>query len=197
MFECDLAHRRSVSVLCMLYKIRCTPLHPLYGALPVPYVPVWFTRGAVIDIGTLMRLLAADPRSIARLLFQFLISLWNDLSDPYPILWDWLVSRERPMHFNWPSSSLPFVCSCFSFLFSIIFGNMFHENHGFVAEPVTILNNFVSLYWLDKDKLEHVFDATCDLRSNEDVILRKQHPNINTWHPWAPGAQGAPRHMFW
>ena len=33
-FACDLAHRRSVSVLCMLYKIRCNPMHPLYGALP-------------------------------------------------------------------------------------------------------------------------------------------------------------------
>ena len=38
--ECDLAHRRSMAVLCMLYKIRCNPMDPLYGALPVPYVPV-------------------------------------------------------------------------------------------------------------------------------------------------------------
>ena len=36
-FECDLAHRRSVAVFCMLYKIRCNPMYPLYGALPVPY----------------------------------------------------------------------------------------------------------------------------------------------------------------
>ena len=48
MIECDLAHRRSVAVLCMLYKIRCNPMHPLYGALPVQYVPVQVTRGAVI-----------------------------------------------------------------------------------------------------------------------------------------------------
>ena len=47
-FECDLAHRRSVAVLCMLYKIRCNPMHPLCGALPVPYMPVRVTRGAVI-----------------------------------------------------------------------------------------------------------------------------------------------------
>ena len=33
-FECDIAHRRSVAVLCMLYKIRCNPVHPLNGALP-------------------------------------------------------------------------------------------------------------------------------------------------------------------
>ena len=39
-FECDIAHRRSVTVLCMLYKIRCNTMHPLYGALPEPYVPM-------------------------------------------------------------------------------------------------------------------------------------------------------------
>ena len=47
-FECDIAHRRSVAVLCMLYKIRCNPVHPLNGALPGPYVPVRVTRGALV-----------------------------------------------------------------------------------------------------------------------------------------------------
>ena len=28
-FECDIAHRRSVAVLRMIYKIRCNPMHPL------------------------------------------------------------------------------------------------------------------------------------------------------------------------
>ena len=46
--NCDLSHRRYVAVLCMLNKIRCNPKHPLCGALPVPYVPVWVTRGALI-----------------------------------------------------------------------------------------------------------------------------------------------------
>ena len=27
-FECDIFRRRSVAVLCMLYKIRCNPVHP-------------------------------------------------------------------------------------------------------------------------------------------------------------------------
>ena len=40
--DCDLAHRRSVAVLCMLYKIRSNPMYPLYGALTVPYVPVLY-----------------------------------------------------------------------------------------------------------------------------------------------------------
>ena len=47
-FECDIAHRRSVAVLCMLYKIRCNPMNPLNDALPGPYVPVRVTRGALI-----------------------------------------------------------------------------------------------------------------------------------------------------
>ena len=33
-FECDTSHRRTVAVLCILYKIRCNPVHPLNGALP-------------------------------------------------------------------------------------------------------------------------------------------------------------------
>ena len=48
LFECDIAHYRSVAVLCMLYKIGYNPRHPIYGALPVPYVPVRVTRGALV-----------------------------------------------------------------------------------------------------------------------------------------------------
>ena len=46
--DCDLAHRRSVAVLCMLYKTRCYPMHSLCDALLVPYVPVLVTRGALV-----------------------------------------------------------------------------------------------------------------------------------------------------
>ena len=35
-FECDIAHRRSMPVRCILYKIRCKAMHPLNGALPGP-----------------------------------------------------------------------------------------------------------------------------------------------------------------
>ena len=42
-FACDIAHRRSVAVLCILYTIRCNPVHPLNDALPGPYVPVRVT----------------------------------------------------------------------------------------------------------------------------------------------------------
>ena len=81
-FECDLAHRRSVAVLCMLHKIRCISMHPLYGALPVPYVPVRGTRGAVIA----HRYTYAPPSCrtswYRRTFIPWSVSLWNDLSDP-------------------------------------------------------------------------------------------------------------------
>ena len=43
-FTCDLAHHRSVAVLCMLYKIRCILMRPLYGALPVICAGVGYTQ---------------------------------------------------------------------------------------------------------------------------------------------------------
>ena len=80
---CDLAHRRSLAVLCMPYKIRCNPMHPLHCALPEPYtVPVCVTRGAVIT----HRHIYAPPRcrtSQYRMTFILLsVSLWNVVGDP-------------------------------------------------------------------------------------------------------------------
>ena len=78
----DLSHRRSVAVLCMLYKIRCNPKHPLCGALPVPYLPVWVTRGALIA----HRYTFVPPRcrklQYRRTFIPLSVSLWNDLVDP-------------------------------------------------------------------------------------------------------------------
>ena len=81
LFECDLAHPRSVVVLCMMYKIRFNPMHPLYGALPVPYVPERVTRPAIAH-----RYNFAPPRcrtpQYSRTFISFSVSLWKDLSDP-------------------------------------------------------------------------------------------------------------------
>ena len=46
--ECNLAHRRSVAELCLLFKIKSYPMHPFSGALPLPYVPARVTRGALV-----------------------------------------------------------------------------------------------------------------------------------------------------
>ena len=81
-FECDLAHRRSVAVLCMLYKIRCNPMHPLFRDFPLSYVPVRVTRGG----GIAHRFTYAPPRcrtsQYRRTFIPLSVSLWNDLSDP-------------------------------------------------------------------------------------------------------------------
>ena len=68
-FECVITHRRSVAVLCMVYKISCNPMHLLNGALPGLYVPVRVTCGLWSHIGMVMRRLAAEVRSITGLLF--------------------------------------------------------------------------------------------------------------------------------
>ena len=81
-FECDIAHRRSVTVLCMLYKIRCNPMHPLNDALPGQYVPVRVTRGALVA----HRYTYSPPRcGTSQYLRTFVLlsaSLWIVLNDP-------------------------------------------------------------------------------------------------------------------
>ena len=74
--ECDIAHRRSVAVLCMLYQIRCNPVHPLNGALSGQYVPVRVAH----------RYTYAPPSCITsqsrRTFIPLSVSLWNDLANP-------------------------------------------------------------------------------------------------------------------
>ena len=81
-FECDISHRLSVAVLCMLYKIRCNPVHPLNGALPGPYVPVRVTRGSLVA----HRYTYAAPRcrtlQYSRTFIRLSVPFWNDLANP-------------------------------------------------------------------------------------------------------------------
>ena len=81
-FECDISHRRSVAVLCMLYKIKCNQVHRLNGALSGLYVPAWITRGALVA----HRYTYAPPycRTLqrSRIFIPFSESLWNDLDNP-------------------------------------------------------------------------------------------------------------------
>ena len=80
--DCNLVHRRSVEELCMLFKIKSNPMHPLSGALPLSYVPARVTRGALVA----HRHSFAPPRcktsQYIRTFVPLSVSLWNDLSDP-------------------------------------------------------------------------------------------------------------------
>ena len=57
-------------------------MHPLSGALPLPYVPAHVTRGALVA----HRHSFVSPRcrtsQYHRSFVPFSVSLWNDLSDP-------------------------------------------------------------------------------------------------------------------
>ena len=81
-FECDLAHHRSVAVLCMLYKIRCNQLHHLYGALPAPHVPVRVTRSAMIAHKYTYAPPHCRTSQYLRTFIALSVSLWNDLGNP-------------------------------------------------------------------------------------------------------------------
>ena len=115
-FECDIAHRLSVAVLCMLYKISCcTPLMVLYldhmcqcGLDAV----LWS------HIGTLKHHLAAEPRSTAGLLFLFRCPSGMILLTTYSMVWDWQVSRAWPMLFYWPKLLYPYYSFLLFFNFS-------------------------------------------------------------------------------
>ena len=82
MIECDIAHRRSVTLLCMLCKIRHNPIHSLYGDLPVPYVSVQITQNQLVTRRCSDAPPRSEPCSTQGLLFLCQYSLWNDLGDP-------------------------------------------------------------------------------------------------------------------
>ena len=65
-------------------------------------------------IGTLMRFLAAEPLSIARLLFPCQYLCGTILVTPCSMVWDWRVSRAGPRPFYWPNCSLTFCLLLFS-----------------------------------------------------------------------------------
>ena len=81
-FEYDIAHRRSVAVLCIVYKIKCNQIHPLYDSQPVRQVPVRVTGGALVA----HRYTYAPPRwrtsQYQRIFIPLSVSLWNNLAGP-------------------------------------------------------------------------------------------------------------------
>ena len=108
----------AVAVLSMLYKIRCNPMHPLCGALPVPYVRVRVIRGALIA----HRYTYAPPRcrtSQYQRTFIPLISISLERSDWPRIRWCWIggfQEQVQPLFVDLVALSF-FVFYYFPFLF--------------------------------------------------------------------------------
>ena len=106
-FKCDM-----VSVLCMLYKIRSNPVHPLNGAPPGPFVRVWVARGALVaHLYTY-----APPRcrtsQYHRTFSSISVSLWNDSANPVFDGVGLSGFKSRPMLSYWPKLLYP----CYSLL---------------------------------------------------------------------------------
>ena len=80
--ECNLGHRRSVAELCMLFKNKSNPMHPLSGALPLPYMPARVTRGSSVAHRHLFTPPRCRTSQYRRSFVPLSVSLWNDLSDP-------------------------------------------------------------------------------------------------------------------
>ena len=118
-FDCDIAHRWSVAVLCMLYKIRCNPGHPLNGALPIPYVPVRVTRDALVT----HRYTYAPPRCrtslYSRTFIPLSVSIWNDLANPVFDGVGLAGLKSRANAFYLPKCSIPTIVS-YSFSISLL-----------------------------------------------------------------------------
>ena len=81
LLECDPAHRRSVVVLYMLYKIRCSPMQPVYGDLPDPHVSVHVTCSAVIACQYTCVPHRCRTVQYYRSFIPLSVSLWNDLDN--------------------------------------------------------------------------------------------------------------------
>ena len=79
--NCNLFHRRSVAVLCMLYRIRRNPMHSLCGSLPVSYVPVRVTRGTLIAHRYTYAPPCCRTSQYRRTSIPLSVSLWDDLVD--------------------------------------------------------------------------------------------------------------------
>ena len=82
MFESDISHRRSVAVLCMMYKTRSNPMHPLYCAIAVSNVPVRVTRGALVAHRYTYTLPRSGTSQYRRTFIPLAMSLCNDLDNP-------------------------------------------------------------------------------------------------------------------
>ena len=134
-FECDLSHRRSVAVLCMLYKSGvtwCTLFMVLFLCRMCQcglHAVLW------LHIGTLMLLLAAEPLSIAGQLFAGQCLCGTILVTPCSMVWDWQVARAWPMSFYWPSCLLIFCLLLFS-LSLLLFSGLVLWDWGFWTDRV-------------------------------------------------------------
>ena len=108
----------------MLFKIISNQMHPLSSALPLPYVPVRVTRGALFAHGHSFAPPRCRTSQYRRSFVPLSVSLWNDLSDP-------VFDGVGLAGFKSRANTFLFSSSALSFLFPTILS--FSSFHGLVV----------------------------------------------------------------
>ena len=107
--ERNLPLHRSVAELCTLFKIESNQVHPLSGALLLPYVPA-----RVHSFGP-PRCRTSQYRRIFVPIYRYLFGMI--FVTLCLMVLDWLVSRAEPMLSCYMICSFFFVSYCFIFFF--------------------------------------------------------------------------------
>ena len=117
-FECEIANRRSVAILCMLYKNRCNQMHPLNISLHGPYVPVRVTLGALVAHRFAYAPLRCRTSKFRRTFIPSQCPSGTILLTLYSMVWNWRVSRAGLMLFYYPKLLYPYYSLLLFFPFS-------------------------------------------------------------------------------
>ena len=151
----------------MLYKIRSNPMHLFYGALPVPYLPVWVTRGALVA----HQYTYAPPRcrtsQYRRTIIHLSISLWNYLAPVFDgVGLAGFKSMVNAFLLDWAALS-PFVLYCFSVVLLSVYrlvycGALVLELIGCrsLSPSVALPTSFNNYYNNENDDNENVTDTS-------------------------------------
>ena len=136
----------------MLYKIRCNPMHPLNGALTLPYGPVRVKRGALVAHRYTYAPPCCRTSQCSRTFIPLSVSLWNDLVNPVFDGVELEVSRVGPMLFYWPKLLYPYYncgagvfgpIGCISLSLSLALPTFFNNNNN-------NNNSSIALRWLQQ-----------------------------------------------
>ena len=85
----------------MLFKIKSNPMHPLSGALPLPYVPARVTRGALVAHRHSMLPPRCRTSQYRDALCPSLCLFGTFLVTLCLMVWVWRVARAEPMLSCW------------------------------------------------------------------------------------------------
>ena len=107
----------------MQYKIRYYPMHPLYVARSVPYVPVRVTRGALVAHRYTYAPSRCWTSQYCITFVPYHVSLWNNRADPVfdGVLLPGFKSRANAFLSTYAARAI-FVNYCYRFLFFLSIG---------------------------------------------------------------------------